>query len=438
MYKISKRQTAAGILTLAILASCSTGRSGEDGWGGEEALRPVTFSIAYAAGDMATTQALKAVIAAYMRAHPHVTIKDISEISSSAYLDWLKIKDAVGEFPDLLEMRDTEAFAAAGKIAPLPQELVELLDHPVQVYGQVWNAPLYETPPQGIIYSKKAYAAAGITSLPHTYDEFLDVQEKLKASGITPLVAGGKDLFHLGFWINKFLIDNVYAADPDWNEQKTAGKTSFTDANVIQAVSDFKQLFTRYVDPSWQNIGDNQTVSFLVSGKAAQLYSGPWMFSPIAAADPAFEFGFYAVPDRTGQVKVTGLPSLAGWSFSAEAASDPVKAAAITEFLRFFFSPEQYGTFLAAINGIPATIVKPVYPVSEPMQEALRILDDPQTVKSRMINNWWGSNTIPQQFRNWYYKLLEELVVRNGDVGSAMKEADREYDRQAREEGLKE
>ncbi|AIQ53190.1 ABC transporter substrate-binding protein [Paenibacillus sp. FSL R7-0331] len=437
MYKNSRIQTTAGMLVIAaLLVSCGSSRSQDNG--GEEVpkLQPVSFSIAYAAGDMATTQALKAVIAAYMQTHPHVTIKDTSEISSNAYLDWLKIKDAVGEFPDLLEMRDTEAFAAAGKIAPLPPELVELLDQPVEVFGQVWNAPLYETPPQGIIYSKKAYAAAGITRLPATYEEFLAVQEKLEASGITPLVAGGKDLFHLGFWINKFWIDDVYADDPDWNARKTAGAASFTDAGVLQAVSDFKMLFTRYVDKGWQNIGDNQTISYLVTGKAAQLYSGPWMFSPIEAADPAFEFGFYAVPDRKGQVNVTGLPSPAGWSFSAEAARDPLKSAAITDFLQYFFEPAQYSRFLSAINGIPATKSKAAYPASEAMNEVLRILSDPQTVKSRMMNNWWGANTLPQQFRNWYYKLLEELVVTDGDVLSVMQEADREYDRQALEEGL--
>ncbi|GJM76132.1 hypothetical protein HMSSN036_83480 [Paenibacillus macerans] len=50
-----------------------------------------------------------------MEANPQIKIKDISETTSAAYLDWLKTKDAVGEFPDLVEMRDTEVFADAGK-----------------------------------------------------------------------------------------------------------------------------------------------------------------------------------------------------------------------------------------------------------------------------------------------------------------------------------
>ncbi|KAI7246909.1 hypothetical protein KC345_g12018, partial [Hortaea werneckii] len=71
-----------------------------------------------------------------MQAYPNVQVQDVSETSSSAYLDWLKVKDAVGEFPDLVEMRDTEAFADAEKIVPLPEELVALFDNPPQVNGQ--------------------------------------------------------------------------------------------------------------------------------------------------------------------------------------------------------------------------------------------------------------------------------------------------------------
>lgn len=171
------------LMTTGILTACESNHGyngnsanhGADVTGADDAEaesgRKVQFSIAYAAGDPATRQAIAAAIKSYMQLYPHVMINDVAEMSSNAYLDWLKIKDAVGEFPDLVEMRDTEAFAAADKIVPLPSDLVELFDHPPQVEGKVWNAPLFINMPEGIIYSKKAYAAAGITGLPATYDE---------------------------------------------------------------------------------------------------------------------------------------------------------------------------------------------------------------------------------------------------------------------------
>lgn len=67
------------------------------------------------------------------------------------------------------------------------------------------------------------------------------------------------------------------------------------------------------------------------------------------------------------------------------------------------------------------------------MQVVLDLMADPAVTKSLMINNWWGENLIPPQFRNWFYKLLQEMVVKDGDVLEYMKRADTEYDRQVAE-----
>lgn len=446
MYKKSVTALSATLLAAtAILSACGSNNNASNTANNEnntaatnapaattDAKKEVQFSIGYASGDPATKEAIADAVKAFMEANPNVKIKDISETSSSAYLDWLKTKDAVGEFPDLVEIRDTQVFADAGKIVELPADLAELFDNPPQVDGKVWNAPMSVNVPQGIIYSKKAYADAGITELPKTYDEFLAIQEKLKASGITPLVVGGKDIFHMGFWVNKFLIDDVYSKDPDWNSKRTAKTVSFTDANVVQAMTDFKDLFTNYVDKGWLSTGDNQTASILVAGKAAQLYSGTWMFTQIQEADPSFEFGFYAIPDREGKVNVIGLPSPAGWSLSAEAAKDAGKTEAIKDFIRFFFAPEQYAKYLASINAIPSTKEKVTYETGEQMQVALDLIADPNVTKSLAINNWWGDNLIPPQFRNWFYKLLQDLVVKDENVSDYMKQADTEYDAQVK------
>ncbi|MDN4082933.1 ABC transporter substrate-binding protein [Paenibacillus polymyxa] len=433
MLKKAKFTLSALVLTTTMfLGACGGSSSDTNGTRSDHEGEKVSFTIGYASGDPAAKKAIADTIQRFMKANPDIKVKDYSENSSSSYLDWLKTKDAVGEFPDLVEMRDTEVFADAGKIVELPSDLVQLLDSPPAVEGKVWNAPLSMNAPQGIIYSKKAYADAGITELPTTYDEFIAIQEKLKASGMTPLVVGGKDIFHMGFWVNKFLIDDVYSKDPNWNSKKTAKKVSFTDENVVQAMTDYKELFKNYVDKGWLSTPDNQTASFLITSKAAQLYSGTWMFSQIEEADPNFEYGFYAVPDRKGKVNIIGLPSPAGWSLSAEVTKDPEKTEAIKKFIRFFFDPEQYSQYLASINGIPSTKEKVKYKTGEAMQVALDLMNDPNVTKSLAINNWWGENLIQPQFRNWFYKKLQEMVVNDGDVKTYMQQVDTEYDNQVK------
>lgn len=389
----------------------------------------VTFSIGYATGDPAGKQAMGDAITAFTKANPHIKITDLSEGGMASYLDWLKTKDAVGEFPDLVEMRDTQLFAEAGKIAELPSEWLELFTDAPIFNGKHYTAPIAGTAPQGIIYSKKAYADAGVTAEPKTYDEFLAIQEKLKAKGITPLTFGGKDIFHWGFWVNKFFMDNVHADDPHWNSKRTKGQASFTDAGPLQAMTDFTELFTKgYVDKGWMSTADNQTASMLVTGKAAQLFSGPWMFSQISQADSKFEFGWYPVPDRKGRVVVNGLNSLQGWAISTKANGDADKKAAITEFIKFFFSKDQYTKYLKAGNSIPTTKEKVTYEAGPQMQRVLEVMNDPNTIKSLMINSFWGEDQMPPQWRNWFYKLAQDWLTKGDFSVEYMKKADAEWD----------
>jgi raffinose/stachyose/melibiose transport system substrate-binding protein len=398
----------------------------------EPAPKPVTFTIGYAPGDPAVRQAMVSSIKAFSAAYPHITVTDISDTGSASYLDWLKTKDAVGEYPDLVELRDVQVFVEAGRVAELPSDLYDIFSSMPELEGKRYVAPIVGNAPQGIIYSKKAYADAGVTELPKTYDEFIAIQEKLKASGISPIVVGGKDIWHMGFWLNKFLMDQVYADNPDWNSMRTAQQVSFTDANVVQAMTDYKELFSNYIDKGWLSTADNQTASVLVAGKAAQLFSGPWMFTQIEEADPSFEFGFYVIPDRNGNTTVLGLPGLAGWSLSAEAAKDADKVEAMKTFIRFFFEAEQYSNFLKAANGLPTTAEEISFEASEQFADVLNIVNDTSIKKSLAINNWWGENAIPPQFRNWFYKLMQEMVINNGDVTDYMKQSDVEYDNQVK------
>ncbi|MBE1440591.1 ABC transporter substrate-binding protein [Paenibacillus sp. OAS669] len=433
--KMTAAFASAIALSVALTACGGPSNSGTDtgasstGAGASASKKTVTFTIGYATGDPATKQAMADSIAAFTKANPNIKINDLSEGGMASYLDWLKTKDAVGEFPDLVEMRDTQLFSEAGKIAELPAEWVGLFADAPKLNGKIWTAPIVGTAPQGIIYSKKAYADAGIAAEPKTYDEFLAIQEKLKAKGITPLTFGGKDIFHWGFWVNKFLMDDVLADDPNWNSKRTKGQVSFTDAGPMQAMKDFNELFTKgYVDKGYLSTADNQTASMLVTGKAAQLFSGPWMFAQIAQADPKFDFGWYPVPDRKGRIVVNGLNSLQGWSISTKANQDADKKAAISEFIKFFFSKEQYSKFLKAVNGLPTTKEPITYDSAPQMKRVLEVMSDPNTIKTLQINSFWGENQMPPQWRNWYYKLIQDWLTKGDFSADYMKKADAEWD----------
>lgn len=428
--KMLKVVAGASALTL-VLSACGGGAPSNTASPAETApaKKEVSFSIAYAIGDPANKQAMATAVDAFMKANPNVKIKNISDGGSSAYLDFLKTKDAVGEFPDLVEMRDAQLFADAGKLAELPSDIAGLFDNVPQVNGKVYVAPISLTLPQGIIYSKKLYEEAGIKEEPKTYADFLAAQEKLKAKGVSPIVVGGKDVFHWGFWINKYFVDEMFVKNPNWNAQRSKGQVSFTDEGPMKAMQSFTELFTKgYVDKGYLSTADNQTASMLVTGKAASLFSGPWMFEQIKQADPKFDFGWYPVPDQQGNVNVVGLPQPQGWAISAEAAKNPEKTEAIKQFISFFFSKDQYTKFLKSVNGIASTKEKITYEAMPQMQEVLDMMADPKVKKSLQINNFWGDNQIPPQFRNWFYKMAQEWLTKGDFSVDYMKKADAEWD----------
>lgn len=57
--------------------------------------------------------------------------------------------------------------------------------------GSYWAIP-WDYSSKEIVYNKQVFANAGVTETPKTWDEFLDVCEKIKASGVTPIALGNQ------------------------------------------------------------------------------------------------------------------------------------------------------------------------------------------------------------------------------------------------------
>lgn len=422
------------VIALALLAS-GCGTSGENGSQAQDQSLSeqdlLSFTVVYPGGDLAHKQGIAAVIADFEKSHPNIVIHEINETWSGTYAEFLKMKDAVGEFPDLVEMRDTQLFADAGLLAELPSDIAGLQRHAPEVNGRVYTAPLEIPAPVGIIYNKELFRQAGLRVPPETYGEFIAYCEKIRELGVEPIVVGGKDLWHMGFWVNKFLIDEIYMKQPNWNADRNAGKVSWTDAAPLQAMMKLKALWDDgYVAQGFLATADSQTASALISGQAAMLYSGPWMFNQIRSSNPSFSFGFFPLPDSEGRVNVGGAPNASGWSISAKVESDPDKMKAIKQFLHFFYSQAEYSSYLQAVNGISAIQSDVQYPVSEQMKEVLRIMNDPATGQSYYLNYFTGGNAIPPQFRDWFYRMAQDLVSGKLDLKTALIEADKEWDRE--------
>lgn len=386
---------------------------------------PVQLTITYAMGDGAHHKGIQTIINDFKKSHLNVQITVVERTEQAqGYADELSLLDAMGKFPDLLEMRDTQLFADAGLLAELPKSIVEMFEDIPKVNGMIYTAPLKTEMPQGIVYNKKLFQKWGLGE-PATYQQFLELCKKIRAKGIYPLVVGGKDLWHMGFWVNHFMLNDVYSKDPEWNRKRTANQVSWTDAGPKAAFRELKALWDNdYIVPGFMNIADHQTIDYLVSGKAGMVMSGPWMFSQLEQADPDFEAGFFPVPDRQGNIYIFGLQQPSGWAMSSLAAADSDKSKVIEQFLHFFYSDEEYPKYLQSVSSTPATKEDKPFQPSNLMQEVEQWLNNPDMVKLRGMEHYWGADQIPPGFRNAFYELVQDFLSGNMSIEEGLIRAD--------------
>ena len=378
----------------------------------------------FADGDEGAKSSMQTIVHDFNAAYPDYAVR-IEPGNGGAYSEFMKTKDSVGEFPDVMEMRDTAMYVRAGKLEPLSQEIQDLFKTTTEFYGDVYTAPLAGENTDGIIYNKKYFDEKGYEE-PATYEEFIALCQAIKDDGeMAPLVVGGQDIWHLGFWFNKAYDDQVISQDEDFIEHCYDGSKDFNDP-AFRAVFEEMAEIMQYAQDGWTSTPDAQITTFLVSDMAAMMFSGTHMFSQIEAADPDFEYGWFAVPSPDGQTRLVGGAGVGGLSISAESAQDSEKKAAAEEFIKFFFAPENYKLYCETLSFIPTTVDQPDMNVSPVFQEVIDATNNADHL-SPMWNGKPGNNELPPDFRNFTYKTCIEYLQGTMDLDTAMDELNKTW-----------
>lgn len=417
------------LLLMAFSIGCSNGTkesSGEKSGNEESNGDKIQLDFVYT-GDPAFRQAMDEVLASFSEEHPNIVIKGESATNGS-YSEYLRTKDATGEFPDMFQLIDVQEYVDSDKLAVMPEKLASLVENPVIIEDNPYVLPI-ETNALGYIYNKKFFEENNLNQDPKTYQEFLDVMQQVKDLGETPIAVGGKDVWHMGFLVNHFLINNVYAKDRDWNSKLNNGEASWTDPEPKEAMTKFLDLFhSGLVSENWISTPDNQLAALVTSGKAIGFYSGPWMFAQLKEADPNFEIGFMPVPHDDGTFNYFSGGSANGWAISKEAENDTAKMEAITTFYEYFYNVDVYTKYLEKMGTLPASVAKVTYE-AEPVQE--KLIDAFNNADSTVppINEMLGENQIPSSFRDWFYKSVQEWILNDADLEKELSKVDAEWKR---------
>jgi len=335
----------AGLATSVLaLAGCSGG-SGDEAESGDK----TTIRFLYATGDDTWNTVVDQVVTAFNEQSDTTEVKLDPLPAGSDYATALKTVDATGNWPAVVDMRDTLTYVNAGKLAPVPDEVTELLEP--DAFAPAEDGNVYTVPysalngelGMNIVYNKTYFEEHDL-EVPETYDDFIDLLDEIKANGDVPLATAAAEVWPSDqLW--KPLAAPVFAEYSDdggfWNAA-AAGDAAVADLKA--PLEELKMIMDNYVLEGWQSTADAQTTTLLVNEQAVMATSsaGLGRLMDINKVDPEFDAGLFIIPDEDGKINVLKNSvvgdTAGGLAISSQAAENEDEYASAVEFLTYFYS----------------------------------------------------------------------------------------------------
>ncbi len=205
----------------------------------------------------------------------------------------------------------------------------------------------YQPNTSGVFYSKAAFEKAGITEEPQTWEEFLDVCEKLKAAGYTALAQDDAYVrFTYGFQLAR------YIGQPAISKLAQEGGWSNTP-EVLKAAQDIVTLRERgYLSPTAPDVypdGQNE----LGFETAAMVVGASYVLNEITNNTGCdLEWGMFNYPAVEGGVDPTTVANVGSQALAIPAYSENSQEA--FDFITMLTSGEYDVKISQACNGMPS------------------------------------------------------------------------------------
>lgn len=335
---------AGGVAVSAlVLAGCS---GGADAAGAGD---KTTIRFLYATGDDTWNGTVDALVKDFNENSTTTTVKLDPLPAGSDYATALKTVDATGKWPAIVDMRDTLTYVNAGKVAPIPAEVTDLLQP--DAFAAAPDGNVYTTPYSAlngeiginIVYNKDYFKEHDL-QVPETYDDFITLMKDIKANGDVPLATAAAEVWPSDqLW--KPLAAPTFAEYSDqggfWNAV-AAGDASVSDLHA--PLEELQTITDDFLLKGWQSTADAQTTTLLVNKQAVMATSsaGLGRLMDISKVDPKFNAGMFIVPAKDGKIYVLKNSvvgdTAGGLAISSQAAKNKKELASSIEFLKYFYS----------------------------------------------------------------------------------------------------
>ncbi|CAM4068920.1 extracellular solute-binding protein [Paenibacillus alkaliterrae] len=301
----------------------------------------------------------------------------------------LKAEMAAGNPPDIFEVfggADLKLYVKAGHmldLTPIIDELgikdkfASLSEFTID--GKVYGLP-FGGYSEAIFYNKKIFSELGL-SIPATWEQLLDISEKIKAAGYTPFGLAAKDAWVNGMMWNTVMERNV---GMDALDKVVTGEAKWTDENFIKGFTAYADLVNKdYFTKGALGLAYADQGAQLLSGKAAMVFTGSWdanRFTSDEAGELKGQIGYFAFPSIAGgagdQSSINASYSN-GFGFSANLSEDQL--AGVKKFIANFFNEEIQKRTLVEDKLLPSMKLSDLSGVDPLISEVLTVMANAST-----------------------------------------------------------
>ncbi|WP_028045571.1 ABC transporter substrate-binding protein [Cellulomonas sp. URHE0023] len=269
-----------------------------------------------------------------------------------------------GKAPDVITLNASGNFgklAQAGVFHDFSDDpLLDTINPAVQdimrdlgTHGDEVNGLAYVNNADGVIYNQAIFEQQGL-EVPETWNELIEVCEKLKAAGITPFYGTLGDSWTA---MPSFNGLGAYPAQGGFFDKMREQGEGVGKASPVSFEKDFAttldqqaQLYSYMQDGYRGKTYDEGNAAF-ANGEVAMLLQGIWALSPVKAVNPDIQAGIFPYPateDPDDRVLVSGV------DVAVTVPKNGAKHDAAMRFVNYLFQKDVQEKFAASQNMIPS------------------------------------------------------------------------------------
>ncbi|MDQ0171474.1 raffinose/stachyose/melibiose transport system substrate-binding protein [Paenibacillus tundrae] len=304
--KILKRKKVATMMLASLLTisltACGTGDSSTGSSSGGDNKAKVTLELAISKSSQDSAFIQQDILDEFEK-QTNVRV-NLQLIPAEQTTTVLQTKLAVDETPDIIQYN----LASAVTDLNLERNFEILDDEPwasrivnkdvLSAGGHIYSFHVsQDTGMQGVVYNKQIFEELGLT-IPTTYEQFLAVCEKIKASGITPVFMPYKDAWAANIWPAAAFADFVAKNEPTFFDDLNSNKKKWSDIPEFKTFLEQQyEVYTKgYTNTDVLSDSYDMAVGKFLNKEVAMMFMGDWLIEGVAEQDPSMELGVFPIP----------------------------------------------------------------------------------------------------------------------------------------------